>query len=52
MKHFTIEEIQGWDRFYRANFVNSLSGFKPVSLIASQNEQGQVNLAIFSNIVH
>jgi len=52
VKHFTIEEIQGWNRFYRANFVNSLSGFKPVSLIASQNEQGQVNLAIFSNIVH
>lgn len=52
VKHFTIEEIQGWDRFYRANFVNSLSGFKPVSLIASQDDQGNPNLAIFSNIVH
>ena len=52
MKHFSIEEITGWDRFYRANFVNSLSGFKPVSLIASRNEAGQTNLAIFSNIVH
>ncbi|MBM3444886.1 MAG: flavin oxidoreductase [Bacteroidetes bacterium] len=52
MKHFTIEEIQGWDRFCRANFVNSLSGFKPVSLIASQDDHGNPNLAIFSNIVH
>lgn len=52
MKHFSIEEITGWDRFYRANFVNSLSGFKPVSLIASRNGAGQINLAIFSNIVH
>lgn len=52
VKHFTIEEIQGWDRFCRANFVNSLSGFKPVSLIASQDDHGNPNLAIFSNIVH
>ena len=52
MKHYSLDEIQGWPRFYRANFVNSLSGFKPVSLIASANTEGQSNLAIFSNIVH
>ncbi len=52
MKHFTIEDIQGWDRHYRANFVNSLSGFKSVSLIATQDEKGVDNLALFSNIVH
>lgn len=32
--------------------MNSLSGFKPVSLIASMNREGKTNLAIFSNIVH
>lgn len=52
MKHYTIAEIQGWSRIYRANFVNSLSGFKPASLIATVNKAGQPNLAIFSNIVH
>jgi flavin reductase (DIM6/NTAB) family NADH-FMN oxidoreductase RutF len=52
VKHYTIAEIQGWSRIYRANFVNSLSGFKPVSLIATTNKFGQNNLAIFSNIVH
>jgi flavin reductase (DIM6/NTAB) family NADH-FMN oxidoreductase RutF len=52
VKHYTIAEIQGWSRIYRANFVNSLSGFKPVSLIATVNKAGQPNLAIFSNIVH
>ena len=52
MKHYDIAEIQGWSRIYRANFVNSLSGFKPVSLIATVNKAGQPNLAIFSNIVH
>ncbi len=52
MKHYAIAEIQGWTRIYRANFVNSLSGFKPVSLIATVNKTNQPNLAIFSNIVH
>jgi flavin reductase (DIM6/NTAB) family NADH-FMN oxidoreductase RutF len=52
VKHYSIDDIQGWARIYRANFVNSLSGFKPVSLVASANASGQANLAIFSNIVH
>jgi flavin reductase (DIM6/NTAB) family NADH-FMN oxidoreductase RutF len=52
VKHYAIAEIQGWSRIYRANFVNSLSGFKPVSLIATVNKADQPNLAIFSNIVH
>jgi len=52
VKHYSIDEIQGWDRFYRANFVNSLSGFKPVSLISTINKDGVPNLGVFSNIVH
>lgn len=32
--------------------MNSLSGFRPVSLIATINEQGVSNLGVFSNIVH
>ena len=52
MKHFSIEEIQGWERFFRANFVNSLSGFKPVSLIGTRNQNNINNLGVFSNIVH
>jgi flavin reductase (DIM6/NTAB) family NADH-FMN oxidoreductase RutF len=52
MHYFSINEIKEWDRFYRANFINSLQGFKPVSLLGTVNEKGQPNLAIFSNIVH
>lgn len=52
MQHFSIGEIKTWDRFHRANFINSLQGFKPVSLIGTVSEQGIPNLAIFSNIVH
>lgn len=40
------------DRFTRANLINTLSGFKSVSLIATVDSKGSPNLAIFSNIVH
>ncbi len=52
MKHYSLEEIRQWERFYRAHFVNSLSGFKSVSLIGTINQEGSHNLAVFSNIVH
>jgi len=51
-KHFSISELQTWDRFTRANFINSLSGFKSLSLIGTVNGAGVSNLAVFSNIVH
>ncbi|MBW0161597.1 MAG: flavin reductase [Sediminibacterium sp. Gen4] len=44
--------IASWDRFYRANFINSLSGFKSVCLIGTKGKDGIPNLAIFNNIVH
>jgi flavin reductase (DIM6/NTAB) family NADH-FMN oxidoreductase RutF len=37
---------------YRAKFINSLSGFKSVNLIGTQDLSGQSNLAIFSSVVH
>ena len=52
MAFYGLSDIQGWERFYRGNFINSLSGFKSASLIATVNQEGTSNLAIFSNIVH
>jgi flavin reductase (DIM6/NTAB) family NADH-FMN oxidoreductase RutF len=52
MKHFSLAEIETWERFYRANFINSLTGFKSVSLIGTKNETGLTNLGVFSSIVH
>ncbi len=52
MAFFSSTEIQQWERFYRGNFINSLSGFKSASLIATVNNDGISNLALFSNIVH
>ena len=44
--------IQSWERFYRANFINSLTGFKSVSLLGTADKSGQTNLGVFSSIVH
>jgi flavin reductase (DIM6/NTAB) family NADH-FMN oxidoreductase RutF len=52
MRHFTLQEVKSWDRFYRGNFINSISGFKSVSLIGTVDSNNNANLAIFSNIVH
>lgn len=52
MAFYSLSDIKSWERFYRGNFINSLSGFKSASLIATVDKEGRSNLAIFSNIVH
>jgi flavin reductase (DIM6/NTAB) family NADH-FMN oxidoreductase RutF len=52
MEIVSLSTIQTWDRFYRGNFISSLSGYKSASLIGTGNQVGITNLAIFSNIVH
>ena len=52
MKSFSIDQIKLMDRFTRTHFINTLSGFKSVSLIGTINKVGKANLAIFSNLVH
>jgi flavin reductase (DIM6/NTAB) family NADH-FMN oxidoreductase RutF len=44
--------ITAMDKRYRAALINSLSGFKSVSLIGTINKNRVENLAIFSSIVH
>lgn len=52
MHTYSAADIQSWERFYRANFINSLTGFKSVSLIGTADKNGHTNLGIFSSIVH
>jgi flavin reductase (DIM6/NTAB) family NADH-FMN oxidoreductase RutF len=52
MQIISSSTIQTWERFYRANFINSLTGFKSASLIGTINQKGQTNLGIFSSVVH
>ena len=52
LKTLSASDLTGMDRFYRANLVNSLSGFKSVNLVGTISQEGQTNLAIFSQVFH
>jgi flavin reductase (DIM6/NTAB) family NADH-FMN oxidoreductase RutF len=45
-------EIKGLERFYRANLINSVTGYKSLHLIGSQDKNGKTNLAVFSQVIH
>ncbi len=45
-------DILAFDKNYRANFINSITGFKSITLLGTKNKNGNFNLAIFSQIFH
>ncbi len=51
-QQFNATTIATWERFYRANFLNSLSGFKSTHLIGTMSAAGVPNLGVFHNVVH
>jgi len=46
------ENILQFEKLYRTNFVNSLSGFKSANLIGTISKEGKTNLAVFSSVIH
>ena len=52
MKHISGETIASYDKRYRANLINSVTGFKSVALIGTLSRNNVTNLAIFSQIIH
>lgn len=50
--HFSLSDINHLERFYRANLINSITGYKPANLIGTFSESGIANLAIFTSVVH
>ena len=51
-KYVNHSDFKAMPKRYLARFINSLSGFKSANLIATQNEVGQTNVAIFSSVIH
>jgi flavin reductase (DIM6/NTAB) family NADH-FMN oxidoreductase RutF len=51
-KHISFNQIMNMEKQERVHFANSLSGFKSVSLIGTQNKIGQTNLAIIDSLIH
>jgi flavin reductase (DIM6/NTAB) family NADH-FMN oxidoreductase RutF len=50
--NFNSESIMSLNKNKRVQFINSLGGFKSVSLIGTSDLEGNENLAIFSSIFH
>lgn len=50
--HYNIDDILHWEKKYRIRLINSISGYKSVHLVGTQNDQGLTNVAIFNSIVH
>lgn len=47
-----LETINQMDQRYRAQFINSLPGFKTPFLLGTQNQSGHTNLSIISSVTH
>jgi flavin reductase (DIM6/NTAB) family NADH-FMN oxidoreductase RutF len=50
--HIHSNEIETLERFYRANLINSITGYKAANLIGTVNKKGISNVAIFSSVIH
>lgn len=49
---YNAAQLATLEQRFRTTFINSLSGFKSLSLIGTLNAGGQTNLAIFNSVVH
>ncbi len=52
MNHFTSKDLNELPSRYRANLINSCTGYKPCNLLATKDSNGVTNLAIFNSIIH
>lgn len=52
MINISRQDIEQYDKHFRTHLINSLTGFKSVSLIGTINSEGLSNLAIFSQVMH
>jgi flavin reductase (DIM6/NTAB) family NADH-FMN oxidoreductase RutF len=52
MKQIDLAEILAFEQRYRNTFMNSISGFKSLQMVASANKHGVTNIALFNSIFH
>lgn len=50
--HFSVDNFDKLDKFFRRNLINSATGFKSLNLVGTQNKNGLTNLAPFSQVFH
>ncbi len=52
MQRIKATDIAAFETRYRAQFINSVTGFKSLGLVGTRNLNGATNLAIFSSFIH
>jgi len=52
MQQFDLSDILGMDQRFRANFINSLGGFKSVGLVGTADIDRKTNLSVVSSLFH
>ncbi|MDJ1502957.1 flavin reductase family protein [Xanthocytophaga agilis] len=52
MQRINEDAILNFETRYRAQFINSITGFKSLGLVGSRSHEGNTNLAIFSSFTH
>jgi flavin reductase (DIM6/NTAB) family NADH-FMN oxidoreductase RutF len=51
-KYITSQALNAMEKQFRVHLINSLGGFKSVSLVGTADQNGNPNLAIFSSFFH
>ena len=46
------KDIEQFDKVFRLNLINSITGIKPANLIGTKSLDGYPNLAVISSVVH
>lgn len=52
MIHYSEEQLALLNSRFRANLINSCTGYKSSNLLATKSEEGITNVAIFNSVVH
>lgn len=47
-----LSAIRDFDKRYRTNLINCLSGFKSLNLIGTSSTEGLANLGLYSQVIH
>lgn len=50
--YYSSADIVAMEQQMRVHFINSIGGFKSVSLVGTVDKEGKTNLAVFSSLVH
>ena len=49
---YSRDDINGLDKIFRINLINSCSGYKSANLLGSISSEGITNVAVFSSVTH